>query len=92
MPRMSKSERAFRAKYPYARHEVTERRGVLGALPRFTVYAGDYLCAESWQLARAYRNALEAAELGYITPDPDEQAAPVDLDGHQTDPDASGRL
>jgi hypothetical protein len=66
------SEQKFKAEFPHARHTV---EAVCGTLKRFTVYAGDYVCAEACTKERAYRLALEYVEAGYITPDPKEKAA-----------------
>jgi hypothetical protein len=63
---MSKSEREFRALYPNAR--------VVAEPARCTVYAGDYLCAESFTRARAFRLALTYVRERYIQPDPAERA------------------
>ena len=67
---MSNAERAFRAIYPNARVE-TGPSGIHGML-RFSVYAGDYLCAASLTRANAFKCALHGAEIGNITPDPEE--------------------
>ena len=65
---VSNAEKQFRAEYPNARHTSTPDR--FG--PFYRVYAGDYLCAESYSLANAYKDALDWAHDGLITPDPDE--------------------
>lgn len=65
---ISNAERDFRAKYPNAR--VSMRKDRFGTM--VSVYAGDYLCAESYSRANAFSNALEWEREGYILPDPDE--------------------
>lgn len=67
----SNAEREFRSKYPNARFVVEKDR--FGK--RFTVYAGDYLCADSHSRAAAFSNALAWSESGLITPDPNEAAS-----------------
>jgi hypothetical protein len=64
-------EKEFRAKYPHAR-VMTDR--VCHSLVRYTVYAGDYICAESVSRATAFRVAFKQAEFGTITPEPTEQS------------------
>ena len=64
-------EAQFREKYPYARHT---KEPFLGTLKRYTVYAGDYLCAEACTKERADKLALEYEAEGFIQPEPTEQA------------------
>ena len=68
---MTQAEKQFRAKYPNTRL-VVEKVGVGTLGMRYTVYAGDYLCAESWNKQRAFAQALELEEAGFIQPDPNE--------------------
>jgi hypothetical protein len=67
---LSNAEKDFKALYKNARH-VADRE-TLGT--KFTVYAGDYLCAESYSRQNAYNNALEWTQAGFIQPDRDEVA------------------
>jgi hypothetical protein len=72
MAAMSSAEVEFTAKYPNTRVVVTKHR--VGA-KRFQVFAGNYLCAESYTSRQlAFRMALEYEENGLITPDPNELA------------------
>lgn len=66
----TKAERQFRTKYPNTR--VVIEPGTV--LPTYAVYAGDYLCAESWERGRAFKVALAWEEAGYIQPDAHESA------------------
>lgn len=62
-------EARFKAFYPFARHTVDP---LCGTLKRFTVYAGNYVCAEATTKEGAYKRALEYEAEGYIQPDPEE--------------------
>jgi hypothetical protein len=68
---MNEHERSFRAKYPNARC-IETKSSLPGGLSTFTVYAGDYLCAESWGRGRAFMMASQYERDGLITPDPNE--------------------
>lgn len=70
--RMSYAEKQFVAKYPHGRAVMTTNK----PYEMFTVYAGEYPCAEGHTRAEAFRRALEYAEQGLITPDPEEAAQP----------------
>jgi hypothetical protein len=67
MPKPSKAELQFKAKYPHAH----TRPGTLG-FP-VDVYAGDYLCAQGRTPALAFAEALKYEEDGVIKPDPEER-------------------
>jgi len=70
MAKQSKAEIAFRDKYPNAR--VFDCRVFFRC--RYTIFAGDYLCAEGPTVALASREALRQEEAGNIKPDPTEVA------------------
>jgi hypothetical protein len=71
MAKQTKAEIAFRARYPNAR--VFVGRVVL-IRSRYTILAGDYLCAEGPTVALAFREALRQDDAGNIKPDPSEVA------------------
>lgn len=70
MAQMSNAEREFRAAYPNAR--IERHRTRWSGVYNYQVYAGDYLCAESYAPRLAFAQALEWARTGLITPDPSE--------------------
>jgi len=70
--KQSKAEREFRTKFPNTRVSVEE--SAIRGMDRYTVYAGDYLCAQALSAARAFRAALDYDAHGIITPDPLEVA------------------
>lgn len=70
MTRMSNAEREFRAEFPHTR--VEKELSTFGM--RYRVFAGDYLCDESYSRALAFGRALLYYRDGYITPDPDERS------------------
>lgn len=76
MARRSKFEKMFRAEYPNARLVVEP---ISGSIRRYTVYAGDYLCAQSVGRHHTFMVAYMDAHRGTITPDPNEVAT---TDGH----------
>jgi hypothetical protein len=67
---MSHYEMRFRAKYPHTR--VVESPSGVHGMSKFTVYAGDYVCADGLSKLSAFKRALAYEESGLITPDPDE--------------------
>lgn len=69
--RMSGHEKRFRAKYPNTR--VAVKSG--SYRPHYTVFAGDYPCAEGYTRTDAFREAMRCDEYGLITPDPNEVSA-----------------
>jgi hypothetical protein len=68
--KQSKAEIAFRAKCSNAR--VFD--GKVFNRSRYTIFAGDYICAEGPTVALAFREALRQEESGNIKPDPSEVA------------------
>jgi hypothetical protein len=68
--RQSKGEIAFRAKYPNGR--IHDSKAAWKR--RYSVFAGDYLCAEGPTVALTYREAVRQERLGNISPDPNEVA------------------
>lgn len=66
MAKQSNDEIAFRAKYPNAR--------VFDGKACYTIFVGDYICAEGETVALAFREAMSYDEDGLITPDPNEVA------------------
>lgn len=72
MARISEAEKQWRERFPYTRVE-TEPSGIHGMV-RYTVYAGDYLCAVSIDRKRAFLTAWQDLSSGTITPDPNEQS------------------
>lgn len=71
MAKMSNAEREFREEFPYTRVEIE----VSHFGKRYRVFAGDYLCEESYGRELAFSRALLAVREGYITPDPEEIGA-----------------
>jgi hypothetical protein len=69
---MSKFEREFRRRFPHAR-VTTEPAGA--QMTRYTVFAGNYICAFGLSKRDAFKRALEDVNAGFIQPDPDEVAA-----------------
>lgn len=70
MARMSNAEREFREEFPYTRVEIEQ--SPFGK--RYRVFAGDYLCDESYGRELAFNRSLLYVRSGYITPDPNERS------------------
>lgn len=70
---LSKAEKEFTHRFPHTRVEETPKGKY--ALPTFKVFAGDYLCAESYTRTQAFAESLRLVDQGLITPDPHELSA-----------------
>lgn len=68
---MSKAEREFRKEFPHTRVEIE----VSHFGKRYKVFAGDYLCDESYGRKLAFSRALLYYRAGYITPDSGEKSS-----------------